>query len=38
VLRSRAEPSAPRLAEVLVRPDLPFDFADFGGLVAVRFR
>jgi alginate biosynthesis protein Alg44 len=38
VLRSRAEPSAPRLAEVLVRPDLPFDFEDFGGLVAVRFR
>jgi alginate biosynthesis protein Alg44 len=36
--RSGAEPTSPRLAEVLVRPDLPFDFADFGGLVAVRFR
>jgi alginate biosynthesis protein Alg44 len=37
-LRSGAEPTSPRLAQVLVRPDLPFDFADFGGLVAVRFR
>ena len=37
-LRSRAEPTSPRLAEVLVRPDLPFDFQDFGGLVSIRFR
>ena len=37
-MRSRAEPSSPHLAEVLVRPDLPFDFQDFGGLVSIRFR
>jgi mannuronan synthase len=37
-MHSRAEPSSPRLAEVLVRPDLPFDFRDFGGLVSIRFR
>ena len=37
-MRSRAEPPSPRLAEVLVRPDLPFDFQDFGGLVSIRFR
>jgi alginate biosynthesis protein Alg44 len=38
VMRSRAEPASPRLAEVLIRPDLPFDFQDFGGLVSIRFR
>ncbi len=37
-LRTRAEPTAPRLAEVLVRPDLPFDFQDYGSLVSIRFR
>jgi mannuronan synthase len=37
-MRSRAEPSSPHLADVLVRPDLPFDFQDFGGLVSIRFR
>jgi mannuronan synthase len=37
-LRTRAEPTSPRLAEVLVRPDLPFDFQDFGSLVSIRFR
>jgi alginate biosynthesis protein Alg44 len=37
-MRSGPEPSSPRLAEVLVRPDLPFDFQDFGGLVSIRFR
>ena len=37
-MRSRAAPSSPHLADVLVRPDLPFDFQDFGGLVSIRFR
>ena len=37
-MRSGGEPTSPRLAEVLVRPDLPFDFQDFGGLVSIRFR
>ena len=37
-LRSSLEPTSARLAEVLVRPDLPFDFEDLGGLVSIRFR
>jgi alginate biosynthesis protein Alg44 len=37
-LRTRAEPTLPHFAEVLVRPDLPFDFQDFGSLVSIRFR
>ena len=37
-MRSGGEPTSPPLAEVLVRPDLPFDFQDFGGLVSIRFR
>ena len=37
-MRSRAAPASPHLADVLVRPDLPFDFQDFGGLVSIRFR
>jgi hypothetical protein len=37
-MRSGVEATSPRLAEVLVRPDLPFDFADLGSLVSIRFR
>jgi alginate biosynthesis protein Alg44 len=37
-MRSGAAPTSPRHAEVLIRPDLPFDFQDLGSLVSIRFR
>jgi mannuronan synthase len=38
VLRNQAEqPVSRRLAQVVVRPDRPFEFQDFGVLVSIRF-
>jgi alginate biosynthesis protein Alg44 len=38
VLRNQSEqPVSRRLAQVVVRPDRPFDFQDFGVLVSIRF-
>jgi alginate biosynthesis protein Alg44 len=36
-MRNPPEPASRHLADVLVRPDLPFELQDFGSLVSIRF-